>query len=336
MRRSHAITRACKLAEALEARGDHRGAIDELTKVNRHARSDVVDRRLIELRSSAITHLDDSARSESWPPPIEDVFANTVGIPEIAARELSVTALRAGILGHGCLLVRGLVDAATVRSLVESIDHAFTGYDASAKTTTAVPPLAQRTFVRDAGGVLAVDSPPAFYEIVEAFEGVGLGALIAEYFGEQPVILARKLTMRRVSTRERPHPDWDPVRGPDWHQDGAFMGVDVRSVDVWLSLSDCGQDAPGLDVVPRRFDEIATTGTDGAHFDWSVGHGMVERVAGNNVVRPVFAPGDALIFDHLLLHRTAIEPSMTKDRYAIEAWFAAPSSYPHDQIPIAY
>jgi hypothetical protein len=29
-----------------------------------------------------------------------------------------------------------------------------------------------------------------------------------------------------------------------------------------------------------------------------------------------------------------VSPGMTRDRYTVEAWFFAPSSYPHDQIPI--
>jgi hypothetical protein len=52
------------------------------------------------------------------------------------------------------------------------------------------------------------------------------------------------------------------------------------------------------------------------------------------IVRPRFEPGDALLFDHLMLHRTASEPSMTKRRYAIETWFFAPSAYPDGQVPL--
>ena len=44
-------------------------------------------------------------------------------------------------------------------------------------------------------------------------------------------------------------------------------------------------------------------------------------------MRPVFDAGDALIFDHLNLHRTAIDPGMTRDRHAIETWLFSPSTY---------
>ena len=45
-----------------------------------------------------------------------------------------------------------------------------------------------------------------------------------------------------------------------------------------------------------------------------------------------------MLFDHLCLHRTAIEPTMKKTRYAIESWFFAPSVYPDPvkQVPLAF
>jgi hypothetical protein len=52
------------------------------------------------------------------------------------------------------------------------------------------------------------------------------------------------------------------------------------------------------------------------------------------VNRPIFEQGDALLFDELFLHRTACEPEMTRERYAIETWLFAPSVYPDKQIPL--
>jgi hypothetical protein len=111
----------------------------------------------------------------------------------------------------------------------------------------------------------------------------------------------------------------------------------VRSVNFWLSLAHCGRDAPGLDIVPRRLDRVVETGTHGAHFDWAVGPDLATEVAGDaSVVRPLFGPGDALLFDHLMLHRTASTPEMSMERHAMETWFFAPSTYPDGQIPLVY
>ena len=85
-------------------------------------------------------------------------------------------------------------------------------------------------------------------------------------------------------------------------------------------------------------DTILETGTNGAIFDWSVGAGTVDRVLGpTGIVRPIFEPGDALLFDQRFLHRTAADPTtMTNARYAVESWFFAPSHYPHDQVPVYF
>jgi hypothetical protein len=88
-------------------------------------------------------------------------------------------------------------------------------------------------------------------------------------------------------------------------------------------------------MVPRRFDEVLPTGTEGAVFPTSIGPPVVARAAETApVCRPLFAAGDAMFFDDLFLHRTAVGGDMRRERYAIESWFFAPSHYPREQIPI--
>jgi hypothetical protein len=120
-----------------------------------------------------------------------------------------------------------------------------------------------------------------------------------------------------------------------WHQDGAFMG-DVRSVNLWLSLSHCGDVAPGLDIVPRRLDHLVPTGTEGAFLKDQVSPAMAEAAAeGMPIVRPVFEPGDAVLFDELCLHQTGADPSMPSTRFAVECWFFGGSAFPGVYAPIA-
>ena len=90
--------------------------------------------------------------------------------------------------------------------------------------------------------------------------------------------------------------------------------------------------------VLRSFDSVyvLTSGTEGATFDWSVAPDVVTGAPGSVVERPTFEAGDALLFDHLFLHRTAITGSMTRDRHAVECWFFAPSAYPAGEIPLVY
>ena len=149
--------------------------------------------------------------------------------------------------------------------------------------------------------------------------------MIRGYLGEPPVISVQKCTLRKV----------DPDAGRGWHQDGAFMG-DVRALNVWLSLSRCGDEAPGMDIVPRRLDDIVPTGTEGAIFDWSVSPQVAEEAAGDaGVLRPIFEPGDVLLFDELFLHSTAAEPVDEEEPLAIESWFFGASASPAEYSPLA-
>ena len=81
-----------------------------------------------------------------------------------------------------------------------------------------------------------------------------------------------------------------------WHQDGAFLGADIRALNVWLSLSHCGRDAPGLDIVPRRFDRIVETGTEGAPLSWTVSHRIWSGARAGRSRSPGRSSGPAMRF----------------------------------------
>jgi hypothetical protein len=110
----------------------------------------------------------------------------------------------------------------------------------------------------------------------------------------------------------------------------------VRALNLWLSLSRCGDEAPGLDIVPSRLDDYLATGTEGAELTWTISEQEVQETAGETgVSRPIFAPGDALFFDELFLHRTGSDPTMPNPRFAIENWFFGGSQFPTEYAPIA-
>jgi hypothetical protein len=111
---------------------------------------------------------------------------------------------------------------------------------------------------------------------------------------------------------------------------------DVRSLNLWLSLSRCGDVAPGLDIVPRRLDRYVATATEEAVLDYTISQRNAEEAAGDRkIMRPIFEPGDALFFDELFLHQTGSSPDMPNPRYAIENWFFGGSSFPGEYAPIA-
>ena len=292
--------------------------------------------RLFESTGPAAT----TQTSAEWPPAWDDPFPGEEGIPAITPDRIDGAVVGGAIVHHGCLRIDGLLRADDVAHFVAAIDEAFAARERWLAATEAGTDLDESVFAPFAPGrdraegfgrngyIRTVDVPASLADLASAFHRTGLVAAIAEHLGEHPAMIANKWALRSTPSGK--------VAG-DFHQDGAFLGEDVRSLNLWLALGHCGIDAPGLDIVPRRLDGVVEAGTEGAIFDWSVAPDVVERVAADApVVRPEFAPGDALLFDHLLLHSTAIEETMTRERHAMETWMFAPSAYPEGQIPLVF
>lgn len=317
--------------------GKQREAINYGAEQNRRLDDRRLSTEIMRMRHLAFTP---GTGRPDWPPNLPDRFKSP-GIPEIAASELTTATLGGGILHHGAIIVRGLIKEPQVSALRATVDSAI---DGAAKARAGEAPEggttwyskapmsidhdvnASRVFTEwEAAAVLAGDSPRAFETVVELYERMGVFKAVEGYLGERPALSLAKTVLRRVPI----------TNGTDWHQDGAFLGEHIRVVNLWLALSDCGVDAPGLDVVPRRIPHVVETGKGGAMFHWSVGPDTVAEIApASEIVSPVFKAGDAMMFDHLFLHRTGVRPSMTKSRHAIEAWMFAPSTFPTENFPL--
>ena len=332
-----------KAADRLSNQGRHREAIDLLTRANMRERSAKIEERLVVLRHEAFFHQSFSSTLPHWPPPVSDRFVDQQGIPEIDAELLSAEILRDGVFNRGSIIIRGLLPNSDVERLREGIIQTYRHHDLAlageptSKTTPWFVPFQptprdgnqdlNRVWFRETGAELAADSPRGLHDLLEIFAANGIDTLAGDYLGERPALSVKKTSLRRV-----PH---NQQSENGWHQDGAFLGEGIRTMNLWIALSDCGVDAPSMDMVPRRLDYIVPTGTEGAMFSWSVSKTQIaEACGGGEPTHLHFKAGDAIVFDEMNLHRTSTLPGMTKPRYAIEAWFFAPSCYPLDQIPI--
>lgn len=340
---------ALSAAEVLEAEGRALDAIEVLIEANRRQRSSAVEARLIRTRHRAFGELGATTADQPIPEPVKTASAeeDDDGLPAVAAEHLTAEGIAGALTSQGALIVRGLTDQARATLLAEGIDRAYAAREAATRGVpqekTApwyleFPPdgdaastlaLGRDFMAKGGGGLWAADSPRMMFELLESFEQAGIRRVLTAYLGGRPALSVNKGTLRRAQPS---------VGTAWWHQDGAFLGHDIRSLNVWLSLSHCGRDAPGLEVVPKRLDRIVETGTHGAAFGWSVGDAVAAEASGGVVSRPVFKPGDALLFDHLLLHRTSIDPAMTATRYATETWFFSPFAYPDptEQVPLVF
>ena len=330
--------RSSTVEEPPTSREDLLAEIARITESSRDGDRDA-ERRLLELRHLAgIALLREPRGAPDFPVPDTAALPPAEQLPEFSSEQLTPGLLRAAILRDGCMLVRGLVAREDALRFADQIDRAFVerdrvdagqnaaaGYYEPFHPDDAFGEVEGRDWIKQGGGVLAADSPMLAFEMFELFSRAAVPELVAGYLGEPPLISVQKTTLRKA----------EPSVGGAWHQDGYFLG-DVRALNLWLSLSRCGDVAPGLDIVPRRLDDLVATQTDEAILDYQVSQARAEEAAGEKgVLRPIFEPGDALFFDDRFLHQTASDPAMAQPRYAIENWFFGPSGFPAEYAPIA-
>ncbi|HEY6132131.1 MAG TPA: phytanoyl-CoA dioxygenase family protein, partial [Halioglobus sp.] len=200
-------------------------------------------------------------------------------IPEIDAKDFNVDQLRSAVTKHGALIVRNMFSRTSMETLIKATDNvidACANPEAENPVSTYFNPPDNlrsimpkkdkelgntRSFHRESGSAMCVEAPSVAEALLQLFESHGLKELVGEYLGEPPCLSVKKWVLRRSKL---------PVAEAGWHQDGAFMGTNLNSINMWIPLNECGGEtgAPGLDVVPLRLSKI--TSADGAQFDWSV------------------------------------------------------------------
>jgi hypothetical protein len=312
---------AVKFAEGLAGRahdgGFHNDAVQVRIKAARQAKATAQPR-------------------PDWPPSIQNPFPDCHGIPEIEASELDGRLLGGAILHHGSLIVRGLVERSVALSMADSVDRLFEAFQAwKTNPDTLGPwfspvdiPALETRRLRDNqdlfGGVMICDSPMLFRQVMSLYTNSLLVSAIAEYLGEQPVLSLGKTMARRVTPS--PHPGV-------FHQDGAFLG-NIRTVNSWIAFSDCGVEAPGIELVDRRLPGIVQTEVNGSYFTVNRETAIAAN-EGKAFARPVFRAGDAILFDEITLHATGQSPDMTATRRALESWFFAPSACTDYVVPFS-
>jgi len=271
-------------------------------------------------------------------------------LPEIDATDLCIETLRSAMAHKGCLIVRNFIDTQSIEPLKAAIDQVIDQDIAAAKapgeepiaSAFQNPPCNLRVFLpepnltwargfhRDNGSVMTVESAGITEALAEWFSTLGFRDLLENYLGEPACLSALKWVLRRTTF---------PIAENGWHQDGAFMGKQINSLNMWMPLDHCGgaSGAPGMDIIPFRFRDIVEAGADDAVFNWSAGLESIERFQGDQApVSPVFHPGDIFLFDHLLLHRTQFGDDFSRPRYAIETWFFGERNFPKNQIPMKW
>jgi len=306
--------------------------------------------RLRNLRVKFGKQLSRQAKAKSKPSfkPAANPFPDVENdIPEVAYKDMTADMLSGAIQHQGALIVRNFFPVEAVESLRDGIDATFEessnyfsgdakkreGGDRNSPWFRLDLPVkdvydkGSVVFMMMTGSVWTFLSPVVCHRLLSAFEKAGLRETLDQYFEGRTCLSFNKSVLRRMEPLKEP---------PEWHQDGAFMTDGIKSVNLWIALSDCGAgtDCPGMDFVPKRLNKIMPTGGDHGVFKWSVSpHSIDEWFKDTPPITPTYKAGDAIFFDHYNLHATSYSPDYTKQRYALETWFFAEDYAAQNQSP---
>ena len=187
--------------------------------------------------------------------PVVDLFPHESGIPIVAVDDLDATVMRSAIVHHGAIVVRNLLSSARCASLCDAIDkswEAIARYQAAGETNPAwFDPIQASGYGADmqsrmwglkSGTAYVADSPRLFFELIEAFDDIGMKEIVGDYFGEPPCSHSRKQrnvvflqTPLANGTRTRPSTAPPPTR--------STSGSLCRVVAIWLRDSSSGRAA---------------------------------------------------------------------------------------------
>jgi len=134
-------------------------------------------------------------------------------------------------------------------------------------------------------------------------------------------VLGGSPTAHRLSIRLRRHRSEKMTSFVPWHQDLCFLGQSSSYLNCWVPLTDCGPNAPALDLIPRRPD-VAFPIEDSHDNGYGMGGidpAELTRHFGEEAIwTPQLEVGDCLLFDSSCLHRTSRLSSGREGRMSFE------------------
>jgi len=138
------------------------------------------------------------------------------------------------------------------------------------------------------------------------------------------IIVTNGLMMRRMAAGDRV-----PENSQPWHQDAIGLPADFVPLNCWTLLSpdECGETAPGLDIIPDAIPAFlgmeAPPASAALSYMKTLPSAIAQYVDAYQPWRPLVRLGDVLIFDMLTLHRTGWGPEQRLPRISLELRLAA-------------
>jgi hypothetical protein len=261
-------------------------------------------------------------------------------IPSLSYADLDYDNLVDAVENHGALIIRGGISTSEINGLRQGIVDARTARESDSgkiggggrehySALGLDRNLGRSHMIKRS--IYLPEAPAVLADFLGVLYARKYKKLIRKYLYGSASFSVEKSVLRVAEPDDSDK--WDYA----WHQDGAFLGENIRSLNLWVALSDCGHDAPSLDIVTKRYREVLPTGTDRAFDSWALGPDLVaSEIANSGYEHLIIEAGDVVLFDHLNVHRTGMLKGMTQDRYAIECWFFSEFGFPEGKTGMKF
>ncbi|MDB6067524.1 MAG: hypothetical protein JWR26_3732 [Pedosphaera sp.] len=245
--------------------------------------------------------------------------------------------LRTELQNHGVVFLKTVIDVESVLRWQQIANQAWQRFDAIAEkhgpgAIQKILPVGQKYIPTASSFTLeAFFANDQCSQVLQTLANGPTRGLIQDVL-EGPVAcdLDQAWVRRQFAPMHYP-----PQHAPHtWHQDGALAGrftvaapgaadfnTLLHMVTCWIPLVACGTNAPGLEIITQRNEQLLSPACLVDDF-------IQSNYPSASFLKPVMEPGDLLLFHGDVLHRTHVDPVMQSDRTSIELRF-----FPADRIP---
>ncbi len=181
-------------------------------------------------------------------------------------------------------------------------------------------------------GVLGC-STSTLFELLDIYRECGLLRVVSDYLDGEPLMFGERAKLRHHRAER------DKYAAIPWHQDVNFFGKQSGAVNCWAAVTPCGRDNPGLDIIPWHPEErLGWDEADGlAPLDYGRGmpEGLLEEITARYPpVKVELEPGDAVLFDEMTVHQTALQRWERREQLVTISWFFRAAGFPDWGTPL--
>ncbi len=241
----------------------------------------------------------------------------------------SAEILQAALQQQGCFLLREILPLPLLQAAKAELEALYLDADQAWQSGQMTPAAYHKLFQYghlpfEEGLLPLAETSGGEANLYTCLLGIpSLQPFLSAIFGPSLFLIEKNSQPRRQ------HPFW-PERQIPFHQDAEFLGG-RPALNFWIPLDACGRNAPGLELwlVPQKrvWFELNLDPLTPLYQQRDIS-AIQAQASREQFWQPEMAPGDLLVFDSFLFHRTWLTESMFEPRYSLEIRLTHPAYAP--------